>query len=481
MHGRVNLKDSIAWLLGFLPHPVATMRQFRSIILSVGVLTMLAACAPDWVPRAQVDPGQRTIYHSGLILTMDPEQPVAEAMATRGDSIEFVGSNQDVFALQDEQAVAIDLQGRILMPGFVDAHSHVFNDRDHLNLSLDEAQDLALRHGITTLADLFVDRRTFRELERFAEEEFLRVRTHLYLVAADNCGRPQGDWYKEHPVSTEPRAMLWVNGVKLFADGGTCGEPAFSFELETGAGLGDLWFEQSELNELVAEAQEAGYQVAIHAVGDRANVQALNAIEHALAGGPNRLRHRIEHASVVPPEHVRRFGELGVSPIYFGKPFSCTEEFGLGVPEPFHDWDQPIAATREINPELNIGWSTDTPYGSEDPFVNLFGFVTRRDFHEGRVCPAHPWHEDDTLSVDQALSIMTIESAHVLRREQEIGSLVPGKLADFIVLPENPSTVEPENLLELEVLLTVVGGVTEYCLPDNPELCPGFNNRQPVP
>jgi predicted amidohydrolase YtcJ len=441
---------------------------------------MLAACSSNWVPRAQVNPSQQTIYHSGLILTMDPEQPFAQAMAIRGDTIESVGGDEDVLAVQDEQAITIDLQGRNLMPGFVDAHSHVFNDRDKMDLSLDEAQDLALSHGITTLADLFVDRRTFNDLKRFADGGFLRVRTHLYLVAADNCGRPQGNWYKEHPPSMVPGEMLWVNGVKLFADGGTCGEPAFSFELETGGGLGDLWFEQAEINELVVEAQAAGYQVAIHAVGDRATVQALNAIEYALAGGPNRLRHRIEHASVVPPEHAARFGELAVSPVYFGKSFSCTEEHGLGVPEQFYDWDQPIAATREINPDLNIGWSTDTPYGSEDPFVSLFGFVTRRDFHDGRICPPLPWHEDDTLSVDQALSIMTIESAYVLNREQEIGSLAPGKLADFIVLSGNPRTVEPDRLLDLEVLLTVVGGVTEYCLPEDPDLCPGFTTRQPV-
>ncbi len=97
------------------------------------------------------------------------------------------------------------------------------------------------------------------------------------------------------------------------------------------------------------------------------------------------------------------------------------------------------------------------------------------------MCAPHPWHEDDTLSVEQALSIMTFESAHVLRREHEIGSLVPGKLADFIVISSDPMTADPNALHEIEVLLTVVGGLTEYCPPDNPELCPGFSDRQLVP
>jgi hypothetical protein len=427
-----------------------------------------------------VDPNQQTIYHNGVILTMDVENPAAQAMAIRGNVIEVVGRDQDILAGRDEQAQTINLQGRTLMPGFVDAHSHLFNDRGKMGLSLDEAQNLALRHGITALADLYVDQGAFKDLTRFAEGGFLRVRTHMYLVAADNCGRPQGNWYLDHPPSRPPRGMLWTNGVKIFADGGTCGEPAFSFEPITGGGLGDLWFSQNELNELVLSAQEAGFQVAIHAVGDRATVQALNAIEFARAGEETSLRHRIEHASVVPPEHVPRFGQLDVSPIYFGKSFSCSEEFGLGVPPDYYDWDQPIARTRELNPDLNIGWSTDTPYGSENPFVNLLGFVTRQDVDEGQVCPPHPWHEDDVLAVDEALSIMTIQSAHVLLRNDEIGSLKPGKVADFIVLSDNPGQAAPGQLLDIDVLLTVVGGVTEYCQPSALDLCPGFSQREPI-
>lgn len=444
------------------------------------VCLALTACGSAGVPREAVGPNHQTIYHNGIVLTMETDQPFDEAIAVRGETIEAVGSDEEVLALADDQTTLIDLEGRTLMPGFVDAHTHIFNDRGHMDLGLDEAQDLALRNGITTLADLFVDRGTLKELQRFDADGFLRVRTGLYLVAADNCGRPQGDWYLEFPPTRVRGEMLRINGVKIFADGGTCGEPAFSFEIEAGDGLGDLWFTQDELNTLVSDAQAAGYQVAIHAVGDRANIEALNTIEFALAGEPNIYRHRIEHASVVPPEYIAKFGELDVTPVYFGEPFSCPEAFGMGVPEPYQAWDQPYASMRSTNPDLHLAWSTDTPYSSENPFVHLFGFVTRKDLYQGHLCEAFPWHEDDRLPVDEALSIMTLQSAYALFRDEEVGSLTPGKLADLIVLSDNPRLVSPDQLPAIEVLLTVVGGNTEYCDPSRNVLCPGFANRTPI-
>jgi predicted amidohydrolase YtcJ len=453
----------------------------RSRLTFLFVCLVLCACGPAGLPRETAEPTLQTIFHNGVVLTMEIDQPIAEAIAVRGDTIEAVGTDEQVFALRDEQTVLIDLDGRTLMPGFVDAHSHIFNDRDKLDLSLDQAQVLALQNGITTLADLFVDRGSLKELFAFEREGFLRVRTNLYLTATDNCGRQQGDWYLDFPPTHNPGEMLRISGVKIFADGGTCGEPAFSFETELGSREGDLWFEQDKLNQLIARVQGAGYQAAIHAVGDRAVIQSLNAIEFALAGEPNTYRHRIEHASVIPPEQRARFGELGATPVYFGQSFSCTEPFGLGVPAPSQEWDQPYANMRVVNPGLPFAWSSDTPYGSENPLVHLLGFVTRMDHQDGINCAPHDFHLDDVLPVEEALSVMTIQSAYALHRDQEVGSLVPDKLADVIVLSENPLMTEPDRLAEIDVLLTMVGGLVEHCDPTHPDLCPGFTNRTPIP
>lgn len=112
-----------------------------------------------------------------------------------------------------------------------------------------------------------------RDIQRFHAAGELRVRTSLYLVYDDPCGRIVGDWYKAYPPTRNPGEMLRIGGVKIFTDGGSCGHPALGFEHADWHG-GDLWLTQAELNRAVADAQAAGYQVAIHAIGDRAVEQA---------------------------------------------------------------------------------------------------------------------------------------------------------------------------------------------------------------
>ncbi len=453
----------------------------KCIFLLILIL-FLTACAraPEGIAPGEIDPVQLTIYHNGVLLTMDENLPVAQAIAIRGEFIEQVGSSEEILALQDSASIVIDLGGRVLMPGFVDAHTHLLNDHRSQDNSLDEAQVEALRNGITTLGTLYVDQDFLREIQAFDEAGFLRVRTSLYLVATDPCGNRQGDWWKKYPPTQSPGEMLRINGVKIFSDGGSCGRVALSFELEPGSGTGDLWYTQDELTEMIAEVNAAGYQAAVHAIGDRAVVQALNAYETVLAGQPNILRNRMEHVSVIPPEDVPRFGELGIIPVVIGEYPNCTP-YGDPIPFQYSEMEWPWRALGETNPDLAIAWHTDVPFQSINPFDHMLGFVTRIDTLGRAVCPPADWLLDDTLSIEETLSILTLQSAYSLFRDDEVGSLTPNKYADFIVLANNPLQTEPDLLAENRVLLTVVGGRTEYCWPSSQELCPGFTNRKPVP
>jgi predicted amidohydrolase YtcJ len=444
-------------------------------------LALLVACArePDRVPRGEVDPTQLTIYHNGTVITMEDGPLIAEAIAIRGEAIDAVGSNEEILALQGSASTLIDLDGRTLMPGFVDAHTHILNDHRSEGMSLDEAQFEALRRGITTLGTLYVDRSFLGEIRDFDTAGFLRVRTSLYLVHTDPCGRVIGDWWKEYPPSDAPGEMLRIAGVKVFTDGGSCGKVALSFELEPGEGTGDLWYTQDELNEMVAVVHAAGYQAAVHAIGDRAVVQALNALEFALDGQSNTPRHRMEHVSVIPSGQIQRFGELGIIPVLIGQYPNCSP-YGPPLPEGYREMEWPWRALRDANPDLPIAWHSDVPFQTGNPFVHLLGFVTRLDRTGPAVCPPDDWLRDDTLSVEEALSIMTIQSAHALSRDDEAGSLAPGKLADLIVIANNPLEAESNQLSDNRVLLTVVGGQTEYCRATDADLCPGFTNRDPV-
>lgn len=472
-------------------HP--RLRLARPLLFALGLA--LTACAREMAggaPTPPAGPEQARLFYNGQVLTGAPNPPAsaATALLVRGDKIEAVGADAELLARREPATLLIDLQGRVLQPGFVDAHTHVFNDARAQGLSLDQAQMLALQSGITTLGDLYVDQQFLRRMQDFARTGQLRVRTSLYLVHNGPCGEDYGDWWQAYPPTRVPGEMLRVGGIKVFLDGGSCGGVALSFERATdtggaggadGAGHGDLWLTQAELNQVMRTAQAAGHQVAIHAIGDRAVAQALDAVADALAGGPNALRHRVEHVSIIPPGQLARFGQLGLIPVIPGQYPSCTP-FGPPLPEAYGAWEWPWRALLEQNPGLPVAWHSDYPFWSINPFIHLYGFVTRQDVYHGYyTCRPQAWLKDDTLPVETALAIMTRGSAYALFREEEVGSLLPGQYADLIVISGNPLTVPAEDLRRLSVLMTMVGGRVEYCVGAARDLCPGYENRTPAP
>lgn len=445
----------------------------RILILFLFALTAVSCTtlsSPE--PASTVNPQQHLIFHNGVILTMDTANPQAEAIEITGERITAVGSNTEILPLARAETKVVDLDGRTLMPGFVDAHTHLFNDAEQtFDMSLAEVQQIALQNGITTIGDMYIDEQFLREIEDFAPA--LRIRTSLYLVMTNNCGEVLGDWYNEHPVTRHPGEMLRIGGVKIFTDGGTCERPALSYELRSGEGLGDLFHTQEALNEMVLAAQIGGYQVAIHAIGDRAVEQAQNAIANALNGQPNSFRHRMEHNSVIRPELLSRYGEIGIIPVVFGLYPSCNP-FGPPPPPEYQAWEWPTRALLDANPGLPVAWHGDDPFfGRIRPLDDLYSLLTRADVDaEGTICPAPDWHQAHTLTAAEALPMMTINAAYALFRDEEVGSLEPGKYADLIVLSGNPLTAVPDTLLEMDVLLTIVGGRVEFCAPDQEDLCP---------
>ncbi len=426
------------------------------------------------------------IFYNGTILTMNENQPTAEAIALADDMILAVGSNEDVLALKVSNTQVVDLQGLTLMPGFVDSHTHIFNDAATTPATgtLEKAQQLALQNGITTLADMYVTSEFLAEMRAMDTSGQLHVRTSLYLVYTSNCGDVLGDWYKQYPPTRNPGEMLRIGGVKVFTDGGSCGFPAISFNRADG-GYGNLWFTQDELNTIVSDINKAGYQAAIHAVGDRAVEQALNAIEFALDGQPNTLRDRIEHNVTVRPDLLPRYQEIGVVATFFGNIWSCRDVFfskGI-VPDPPENraWNFPYRAILDANPNGHFAWHSDYPWASPNPLIHLYSMVTPYEIAGDLTECADPsWVGNKTLTVDEALRMMTIEGAYAMFREKEVGSLEPGKYADLIILSGNPTT-DLNAIRDIKVWMTMVGGQIEWCAAGYEELCPGAVVTEPSP
>jgi len=426
------------------------------------------------LPTTPAEQTADVIFHGGNILTMDDDLSVAQALAIKGDKILAVGNDQDVMALKGERTELIALEGRTLMPGFVDAHTHLLNDAGQFGTDLDGVQQLALENGITTIGDMFVTQDFLNEMRDYNAENKLRIRTSLYLIYNTNCGDIVGDWWKDVPPTRVPGEMLRIGGVKIFADGGSCKRPALSYETSPGSGLGDLFVTGDQIAAAVSEAQTVGHQVAIHALGDRAIEAALDGIQSALNGGPNTYRHRIEHNAILRPDLLPRYGEIGVVATIFGTFPSCVQ-FENPSPPPYNEWEWAWDTLLDANPGLHVAWHGDDPYIRPlSPILELYGLVTRNFADDDRktVCPAVDWIADNTLSVEQALPMMTRESAYALFRDGEVGQLAPDMFADLIILSENPMLENPDMLLDTYVLMTMVGGKVKWCAPDSESLCP---------
>lgn len=429
-------------------------------------------------PGPVVDPSQADIiFYNGVILVMENGE-ISSGLAVKDEFIMTVGDDEDLLTQAGPGTTLIDLEGRTLMPGFIDAHSHILNNpwRD----DLEGGQALLLSNGITTSAEMFVEEALIQDLQALDQLGKLRVRISLYPVHADNCGDIRGDWYSaNYPVSREPGAMLQIPGIKMFNDGGSCNAPAVSYEYTSGYGNGDLYFQADQLSAMIITAQELGYQVAIHALGDRAIDVNLNAIEIALGGSPNSYHHRIEHNTVLRDDMLPRYSEVDPVAVIFGNFPTCafigdTSQFKYFPPDEYLYLEWRWRDLMDANPDVHFAWHSDTPYSvGPYPLVHLYSFVTRLETRDdGSICEPPDWAADDLLTVEEALQLMTIEGAYALLREQEIGSLTAGKLADLIVLSANPLEVDPEAIRDIEVLMTMVGGNVEYCLPGQGSLCP---------
>ncbi|MCB0997632.1 MAG: amidohydrolase family protein, partial [Acidimicrobiales bacterium] len=368
--------------------------------------------------------------------------------------------------------VVVELDGRTVVPGLVDAHSHFYEWGIGEGIGADVAE-LMLSSGITTTAEFAVGPDLLEVLQGYDDAGLLRVRTSAYLLYDDACGTLQDGWWRAHPPTREPGELLRIGGIKVYSDGGACNVPAASFTYSDGS-EGDLYFTVDELAAIVAEVDEAGYQVAVHALGDRAVVTALDAFEQVLVDGANPRHHRIEHNALVPPELRGRYAEVGVVATLFGALPTCfftnpNNQFTYRTPAEYVEWEWPWRELVELNPDTVFAWHNDYPV--LDPGIGraLEGFVTRN----AGDCIAPPDVAGHAITLDQALRLMTVGGAYALDRDTEVGSLEVDKFADLLILNDDPYAIAPDGLVGISPLVTVVGGIAEYCAPDVGELCFG--------
>ncbi len=458
---------------------MTTIRSLVRALLRIAPLLAVAGVQPLTLSAVAATPlpddaAADVIFYDGDLLTMEGADWSAQAIALKGEKILAVGSNDVVLALSGERTRVVDLGGRTLMPGFVDAHAHSFEQSyfDSANGDFASIQAANLSLGKTTMGEAFVTPEMVGDFQAFDASGALKVRLSLYLIYSDNCGVLQGDWYLQYPPTYEPGEMLRIGGVKIFADGGSCGGPALSYD-HPFIGHGDLWFTQEQLNEIVRQVDAQGYQMLIHALGDRAVDEVMNAYELLLADKPNPLHHRIDHNAVLRPDMLRRYSQIDVVPVIFGAYPACNPK---ASPPPIENqpWEWPWRALLDANPGVRFAWHSDYPVTPASPLLNLYSLVTLNEADPNGIdiCPTPDWlAPNKLLTVREVLPMMTINAAYALNRENEVGSLKAGKYADLIILSDNPTTVDPEAIKDIQVWMTMVGGEVVYCDAPDERLC----------
>jgi predicted amidohydrolase YtcJ len=417
------------------------------------------------------------VLYNGRVVTMVAEGDVHEAIAVVGNRILWVGSNAEVLALSGPETERIDLEGRVVYPGFIDPHTHLLNDSWNADLAPTEAQALALRHGITSAANMYTTPDLAEEYVRMAGRGEMRVRFSLYLIYNTSCGEVLGDWYAEYEPLVEIAPRLRIGGLKIFSETSVCGDDRIGLSFtptlaDRLSPAGKEWygsnrplFSREELAGVVQRADARGFPVAIHAIGDGGVQVSLDAIEDALGGDPNTLRHAVLHNLFIRDDLLDRYEELGIVAAVESMT-SCFATFyrdllPLEYKHIVRRWGDLVASGAHVTADSDWPWSAEEAIG---PLFRLQALMIRenRSASYGAWEPCGLLPEDQLLTAWQGLRMMTAEAAYMFHRESELGTLEAGKLADLMVLSADPLSIDPERLTEIEVLLAMVDGTVEW-------------------
>ena len=316
-------------------------------------------------------------------------------------------------------------------------------------------QELA-RSGVTSAQDnsAWEDFLVYHDLK---EEKKLTARITEWLPFMAPLNELQN--MRSEGGTTDP--WLKTGALKMVTDGALGSRTAallapYSDDASTS---GILTIEPEKLKAMALERDKLGFQLAFHAIGDRANRVALDVFEAVLrVNGTRDRRDRIEHAQVVAPEDIARFGALHViasmQPSHQSNDMRWAEQrLGTERIKGAYAWDsiQKAGAT--------LAFGTDYDVEPINPFRGLYACVTR-ELPEGG--PAGGWQPQEKISLDDCIHAYTVGSAYAQFEEGKKGDLKVGKYADFIILSQDLSKATPKEILNTEVLQTVVGGRTVY-------------------
>ena len=361
----------------------------------------------------------------------------------------------------------------------ITSHIPPRSDEDRYE-SLLQHMDEAASYGLTAVQDAALEMRDWPVFERALAAGKVKLRFRFApLILPTDGGFPKNHKL-EKPLTEADLApyrqlretfrgpLFKFGSIKGFLDGTVDARTAAMFHPYVGGGTGIPFWEQDDLNQTVALYDQEGFQVMLHAIGDRAINMALNAFEYAQqTNRTSGRRHRIEHVEVPAAADLPRFRQLGViasTQAMFANPDDTTLKNFAAVLGPeraahaddFKQFDDAGAVQ---------AFGSDWPVFSDQVLPAIYCAVTRMT---PQGTPAGGWYPGNRISVAAALRHFTRDGAYASFDENVRGTLSPGKLADFVVLSQDLLKIAPQQILQTRVLLTVMGGRDTYRAPDFP-------------
>jgi predicted amidohydrolase YtcJ len=325
-----------------------------------------------------------------------------------------------------------------------------------------EAAEASVRHaaenGVTSVNEM-ADASSLEVFQDMARRGRLTTRVHVYIpiTEVDTLARlklrsPFGGPY------------LQLAGLKAFVDGSLGSATAYFFEPytddpKTSGLLNGQMFPEGIMEQRILEADRAGLQLAVHAIGDRANSLLIDMFEKAVAAnGPRDRRWRVEHAQHLRPADIVRFGKLGL----------------VASVQPYHAIDDGRWAEGKIGPErvkttypfeslrragAVLAFGSDWTVAPLSPILGIYAAVTRRTLDGKR---PGGWIPEERVTVDEAVRAYTVNGAWAQFAEAVKGTISPGMLADLVVLDRDIFTIPPEEIGGAKVRMTLLEGRVIY-------------------
>ncbi|WHO41180.1 amidohydrolase [Sphingobium sp. AP49] len=326
-------------------------------------------------------------------------------------------------------------------------------DRDS---ALEKAQRALLAVGITGIADMGTSIEDWQAFRRSADRGALRVRIMSYAYGLDNmvliAGPEPTPWlYDDH---------LRMGGVKLILDGALGSRGAWlKADYSDAPGQRGLpMIPSTQLRNIMSRAAMDNFQVAVHAIGDAANGEILDAIQEMADTYKGDRRWRVEHAQIIDPAdlpHFARFGTIAsMQPVHETSDWRmATARLGEARLKGAYAWKA------MLDNHVPLAFGSDVPVESPNPFPGIAAAMSRED---GKGEPAGGWMPEQRVSFEAALDGFTRQAAYAGFAEKKFGSLVPGQRADFLLIDRNIETASPTDIRGTQVLETWIGGKRVY-------------------